>query len=143
MTLLQKLAIVYAFGFFGIVLLGYIPGATDDQGLLLGAFKIDPVDDVLHLFSGLWALIAGIKSRNAAQFYFRAFGIFYTSDAFLGFFSGYSYMDFLTQNWNANEGYSLSNIGENIAVNLPHFILGPLAVYIGFSTKKGKPAKKS
>lgn len=132
MTTIQKLAFGYCALFVSVVAIGYIPGFTDDQGLLLGGFKIDPIDDVLHLGSGIWAGWAAWKSAKASKFYFRAFGTFYTADAFLGFFTGFSFMDFVSLNFTANAGYSFFNFTQNFLVNLPHFIIGPIAMLIGF-----------
>lgn len=134
--MIQKLAWAYCALFVGVVALGYIPGFTDDQGLLLGSFRIDPVDDVLHLTSGIWAGWAAFKSANASRFYFRVFGTFYTLDAFLGFFTGFAFVDFMTLNFTANAGYSIYNLQDNILINLPHFILGPIAMLIGFKFSK-------
>jgi hypothetical protein len=143
MTTLQKLSWAYAALFFFIVLSGHVPGLTTDQGLLLGGFNIDLIDDALHTFSGLWAAYAAWKSPAAAQFYFRAFGIFYTFDAFLGFFTGYATTDIVRGNWGANSMYSIYDVGENLALNLPHFIIGPLALLIGFYFYKTLDEKSS
>lgn len=129
---MQRFAWIYCVAFIGVVIIGYIPGFTDEQGLLLGGFKIDPVDDLLHLSSGIWAGLAAWKSSSAARFYFRAFGSFYTADAFLGFLTGFAFTDFVTLNLTANSGFSLSNFWYNFLVNLPHFILGPIALLAGF-----------
>lgn len=136
MTTIQKFACGYSALFISVVAIGYIPGFTDDQGLLLGGFKIDPIDDLLHLGSGIWAGLAGWKSAKASRFYFRAFGSFYTADAFLGFFTGYAFTDFVTLNLAANQSYSFFNFTQNFLVNLPHFIIGPVAMIIGFKFSK-------
>ena len=136
MTAIQKLGWAYCVLFVSVVAIGYIPGFTDDQWLLLGGCKIDPVDDLLHLGSGIWAGYAAWKSAEASKVYFKVFGTFYTADAFLGFFTGYGFTDFVTLNLAANQGYAFSNITQNFLVNLPHFILGPLAMLIGFKLSK-------
>jgi hypothetical protein len=131
-SLHQKLATFYAALFVSVVAIGYIPGFTNDQGLLLGLFKIHLQDDLLHSFSALWAGWGAWKSRYQAQFYFRWFGLYYTVDAFVGFFTGYTLIDVMTMNWAANHGFSLGDVTTNFLVNLPHFILGPVALYIGW-----------
>lgn len=45
---MQKLAWVYVGLFVFVAALGYLPGLTNDAGYLLGLFKIDPIDDMLH-----------------------------------------------------------------------------------------------
>jgi len=52
---IRTLAWIYAALFLFVVILGYIPGVTDVQGLMFGLFKIDLIDDVLHLASAVWA----------------------------------------------------------------------------------------
>lgn len=142
MTTLQKLAWVYAIGFFLVVAVGYVPGFKDEQGLLFGGFKIDLIDDVLHFGSGAWAAIAAWRSAKASEYYFKLFGSFYTLDACIGFFTGYAILDLVIGNWTANAGYMLTDVATNLAVNLPHFILGPLAMYIGFVVSKNSDVKK-
>lgn len=132
MHTIQKLAWGYAALFFSVVAVGYIPGFTDSQGYLFGSFKIDPIDDVVHGVSGTWAALSAWQSASASRFFFRAFGSFYTLDAFVGFFTGYAIIDILTANFTANAGFSITDFGSNFLVNAPHFIIGPLAMFIGF-----------
>ncbi len=133
--MIRKLAWGYAFFFFLVVLSGHLPGLTDSHGLLFGMFMIDPIDDVLHSISGIWAAFGAWKSEKEARRYFQWFGIYYTTDAFLGFFTGYSILDLLMGNFGANMGYSMANMHHNLLVNLPHFIIGPGALLIGFLVK--------
>lgn len=50
---LKKLAWLYTAGFLGIFLICHAPGLTDADGRLLGLFRIDPIDDLVHLLSGV------------------------------------------------------------------------------------------
>lgn len=133
---MQKLAWFYAVLFFSVVAVGYIPGAKDSAGNLFGLFHIDLRDDFLHGFSCLWATYAALKGAESSRFYFRAFGSFYTTDAFVGFFTGYAIIDLALGRFGANAGYDMSNIVHNIYVNAPHFVIGPLAMFIGFYLSK-------
>lgn len=135
-SLTQKLAWAYAVGFYTIVLLGYIPAFTDENRMLFGLFHIQLIDDALHIASGLWATFAAMRSKAAAIFYFKWFGLYYTADAFVGFFTGYTILDLLLLNFNSNAGYSISDVAHNTAVNLPHFIIGPSALLIGYVISK-------
>ena len=132
MSTIQKYAWFFATMFFLVVLLGHLPGFTDENGLLLGGFRINLRDDILHSTSGIWAAIAGWRSPKDARFYFRAFGSFYTFDAIVGFFTGYAVIDLALGKFDANAGYSMTDIVHNILVNLPHFIIGPTCLLIGF-----------
>ena len=135
MTKIQKIAGVYAFFFVAVVVSGHVPGLSPN-GLLFGSFKIDFRDDVLHLLSGLWAGYAAWKSVEASRFYFRAFGFFYTMDALLGLFTGYAFNDLVVGDFAANHAFHFANFTNNLMVNLPHFVIGPLALLIGLVFNK-------
>src|SRR5687767_13218103 len=81
--LMQVLAWVYAALFLSVVLVGYIPGVTNEEGQLLGLFSIQLVDDALQLGSAIWAAAAAWLSARASIFYFKAFGAIYTLDGVL------------------------------------------------------------
>ncbi len=138
----QKLALFYGISFFFIVLLGYIPAFNGPDRMLFGLFHIQFIDDALHVASGIWAFYGALRSKAAAIFYFKWFGLYYTADAFVGFFTGYTILDLIMLNLGANAGYSMSHFSHNIAVNLPHFIIGPSALLIGHILHK-KFDKKS
>lgn len=128
MTLIQKLAWVYAAMFIGVVVLGYIPGVNDAQGYMFGLFKIDPIDDIIHLTSGIWAAIAAWRSHWAATWYFKAFGTLYSADAVVGLLTTQGLLDV---------GVLLHERADidamtNIAANLPHVVIGGFALIAGF-----------
>jgi hypothetical protein len=128
MTLMQKLAWVYAALFLFVVALGYIPGLTNSAGQLLGLFRIELKDDILHLGSGLWAAVAGWLSARAATLYFKLFGVVYGLDGVLGFITGQGYLDggiFIY-------GPTPLPLATRFAANLPHMLIGGIAVIIGF-----------
>jgi hypothetical protein len=127
-TLIQKLAWVYAVLFLVVVSLGYIPGFTDADGALFGLFHIEPKDDLLHLGSAIWAAVAAWLSTRASLFYFRLFGIVYLLDGVTGLLFGQGYLDggiFLN-------GPTPLLLGTRIGANAPHIFIGGIAVYIGF-----------
>jgi Domain of unknown function (DUF4383) len=127
-SLMQNLAWVYAALFLFVVALGYIPGLTNSAGQLLGLFRIELKDDILHLGSGLWAATAGWLSTRASTFYFKLFGIIYGLDGVLGFLTGQGYLDggiFIY-------GVTPLDLTTRFAANLPHMLIGGIAVLIGF-----------
>jgi hypothetical protein len=129
---IQELAWLYAGLFFFVVLLGYIPAFNDEQGLLFGLFKIDPIDDILHLASGIWAAFAAWHSLKYSVFYFKAFGILYCLDGLIGLIFGNGYLDlaiFLN-------GPAVLDFGTKIAINTPHILIGGLAAFLGFRLSK-------
>ena len=128
MTLIQKLAWAFAAMFIFTVALGYIPGFTTEEGLLLGLFEIEIHDDILHLASGFWAAFAAWRSRRYAVFYFKTFGPLYALDGVLGLITGLGYLDlgiFLKDS-------VVPDLGVRIAANLPHMAIGGATLFIGF-----------
>src|ERR1044072_4729594 len=83
-SVMQIAAWVYAGLFLFVVALGYIPGLTNAHGQLMGLFHIDPIDDILHFGSGLWAAIAAWRSTYASTLYFKIFGVLYGLDGIIG-----------------------------------------------------------
>ena len=127
--MLRKLTWLYVAGFLGIFLICHTPGLTDAEGRLLGLFRIDPIDDFVHLLSGVTGVIVVLKAAHLMPLYFKVIGVLYDLDAFVGmtmsrglldlsvFREGPGPADFSVQNW---------------ALNMPHIVLASLALWIGF-----------
>jgi len=112
---------------FGVVLvlvgiLGFIPGITTSDGLLLGLFEVDATHNSVHFLTGVLALIAGFVSAQMARWYFMLFGVVYAVVAILGFFPSSSV---------------LGLFGVNLADNLLHVAVALVALYLGFMMKEG------
>jgi hypothetical protein len=125
---IRKFAWLYAALFAVVVISGWIPAFKDADGRMFGLFHIDPIDDVIHGISGIWAAIAALRSAVAARFYFRGFGAIYSLDAVMGLLTGEGYLDggiFL-------RGPAALDIGTRIFANLPHVVIGGGALLIGF-----------
>lgn len=131
-SFIQKIAFVYSLSFFLIVSLNYIPGIHDEDGLMFGLFKLDLIDDVVHMGSAIWALIAGLYSLNATIFYFRWFGTIYLLDGLVGIFIGKGLLDFSIFSSNV----VVAELATRIAANVPHVLLGGSMVVIGFILSK-------
>src|SRR5262245_43753060 len=58
MTLVRKIAALYAVLLALAAATNYVPGLTDAQGRAFGIFALDIYDDALHLASAAWAAIA-------------------------------------------------------------------------------------
>jgi hypothetical protein len=128
MTTIRKWAWGYALLFFGVVALGYIPGLTNDQGQLLGLFRIELKDDLLHLGSAIWAALAAWRSTAASLFYFRLFGLVYFLDGVMGLLTGEGYLDLGI----LLHGPAALDLQTRIFANLPHLLIGGVAVLVGF-----------
>lgn len=122
----------YAAMFVLIASLAYLPGLTDDAGALFGLFRLDLYDNLLHLFSGLWAAAAAWRSARAATTYFQLFGPIYGFDGVMGLMFGQAYLDggiFLY-------GPAPLPFATRFAANLPHIAIGGLAILIGYGLSR-------
>jgi hypothetical protein len=119
-----------------VVAIGYVPSFEDAQGNLFGLFKLDLYDDSLHFASGLWAGIAAWLSRRAAANYFRLFGPLYFLDGVFGLFTGSGYLDggiFLY-------GPLDLPLQTRFFANLPHLLIGGLAIWVGYVLARRREA---
>ncbi|WP_299828860.1 hypothetical protein [uncultured Roseobacter sp.] len=128
MSLLQKICLVYVAVLLAAASLNYIPGLTDAEGLAFGIFALDIFDDALHVASALWALFAALWSKQSARFFLIVFGALYLGDGVFGFFTGYGYLD-LGIFTNASAGLSFTFL--RLAANVPHLLLGGVALWAG------------
>jgi hypothetical protein len=127
-NIVRNLAWVYAIMFFILGSLSYIPWINDDHGMTLGIFSLQWYDDLLHYGSGIWAAIAAWRSFKDSVFYFKLFGTIYALAGVMGFFLGQGYLDggiFL-------QGITPLDLGTRFFANIPHILIGGIAMYIGF-----------
>ncbi|MBA4491063.1 DUF4383 domain-containing protein [Paracoccus sp. S1E-3] len=128
MSLLQKIAIGYFVALMGGASVNYIPGLTDENGLAFGIFALDLYDDALHVASAIWALAAGLISKNAARTFLILFGAAYLIDGIFGMFTGYGFLDLgIVTNASLGIDWSL----KRWLANLPHLALGGFALFAG------------
>ena len=135
MSLIQKLAIVYAFMFFAVVAIGYIPEFNDADGNLFRLFSLQWYDDLLHAFSGAWALAAAFVSRRQSVLYFQLFGAVYLFDGVLGLTTGSGCLDagiFI----NGFRSFDDIELPTRFFANVPHLAIGGIAVFVGFWLSK-------
>lgn len=135
MTLIQKLAVAYGLLFFAVVAVGYVPAFNDAGGNLFGLFSLQWYDDLLHAFSGVWALVAAMLSHRQSVFYFRLFGAVYLFDGMLGLVTGSGCLDggiFI----NGFRSFADIEFPVRVFANLPHIVIGGFAVWVGFVLAK-------
>ena len=125
---LRTLAWWYTAGFLGIFIICHTPGVSDDQGRLFGLFRIDPIDDFVHLLSGIAGALAAWRALAWIPAYFLAIGILYNLDAVVGMTMSRGLLDLSV--------FKLGPAGADFSVtnwllNLPHIILATLALVIG------------
>jgi hypothetical protein len=118
MSLVQKAATVFGVGFVVVGILGFIPLFTPN-GHLLGIFEVNGVHNVIHLLSGIAALVAS-KTHRYSRLYFQVFGIVYGLVTVLGIFAG--------------DNDLLGIMAHNVADIFLHAIITAAALYFGFGT---------
>jgi hypothetical protein len=117
--MVKSAAMVFGVVFLLIGVLGFVPGITSD-GKLLGIFAVDALHNIIHLASGVAALIAA-RSEAYARTYFKVFGVVYALVTVLGFVQGDTV---------------LGLIPTNMADNLLHLVITAASLYLGFSGNK-------
>ncbi len=127
--MVNSAAMVFGVVFLLIGVLGFVPGITQDGDpkLLLGIFAVDALHNIIHIASGVLALIAA-RSAAYAKTYFQVFGIVYALVTVAGFVQGDTV---------------LGLIPTNLADNLLHLVIAASALYLGFAGGKtaAAPAK--
>jgi hypothetical protein len=120
--MLKKAAWVFAIVFILIGVLGFIPGLTteDNDGMhrLLGIFMVDGTHNVVHLLSGVLALIAA-QRESWSRLYFQIFGIIYALVTVLGFLGG-------------SPTKVLGFLQANTADHFLHLVIAAASLYLGF-----------
>lgn len=135
-SLLKKLAWVYTAGFLGIFLICHTPGLTDADGKLLGLFRIDPIDDFVHLLSGLAGAFIAWRAPSRIAMYFIVIGVLYNLDALIGMTMSRGLLDLsVFKQGIGSPDFSLTNW----ALNAPHIVLASLALWIGIA----KPGERT
>ena len=127
--MLKTLAWVYTAGFVGIVLITHTPGLTDARGYLVGLFKIDPIDDIVHVLSGIAGGVVAICAPGSIRTYLQWIGSLYGLDAVVGLTQGRGLLDLSI----FTQGVGTPDFSRtNFLVNLPHVVLAAIALVFGF-----------
>jgi hypothetical protein len=135
---IQKFAWLYAAMAFGVVAIGYVPGATT-SGLLFGLFKIDPVDDVIHGLTAVAAALAAWTSARVSVLFFWTFIALYGLDATLGLLLQRGLLDLTALSVpGGSPDFGLTTW----LINLPHILLVALALGIVLRFGKTKTGQE-
>lgn len=90
-------------------------------GKVLGLFLVDPLHNVVHVLTGVLAIVAAKSSDKAVRMYFQVFGVVYALVTVLGFLTGTGLFGLLP---------------VNIFDNLFHLAITALSLYYGFGAKR-------
>lgn len=118
--MLRKAATVFGVVFVLIGLLGFVPplapANAEGHRLLLGLFEVDAIHNLVHLASGVAALIAASRA-DWSRLYFQVFGVVYALVTLWGFLIGSPVLGF---------------IHVNTMDNILHLLIAAAALYLGF-----------
>jgi hypothetical protein len=118
---MQKVAaIIFGAAFLLAGLLGFVP-AIAPNGMLLGILHVNAAHNIVHLITGVVALLAAFKGTRMSQLFFQVFGIIYGLVAILGFLAG--------------DRMVLGMIANNLADAWFHAIVALVSLYLGFFRK--------
>ena len=120
---------LYVMLFFVLVGMNFFPFLFQENGRMIGGFNLAAEANILHLLSGMWAATAMWWSRGAMLYYFRIFGSVYFLDGVVGFFAGKAFLNLNLFNHHIEPH---ADIMVRLLLNIPHLVIGGLAVIIGF-----------
>jgi hypothetical protein len=63
----QKISVGLGIVYLAVGVLGFIPGITTPQGLLLGIFAVNPIHNIVHLAAGAILVWAGMSADMVTQ----------------------------------------------------------------------------
>ena len=84
---------------------------------VLGIFQVDAMHNVIHLVSGILAIIFAASGESAAKSFSKVFGVIYALVAILGLAFGGNILGLMT---------------VNMADNILHIVLALVFLYVGF-----------
>lgn len=132
----RNLTWAYFLLFVLLVGMNYMPFIIAENGKVFGFFKLELEGDILHVISGIWALLAALTTRGAQLFYFRVFGTAYFLDGVVGVAFGSAYLNL---NLFDPDRVPVADMVTRLVVNAPHLVIGGLAMYIGFLLSRKIP----
>ena len=70
----KTLALVFGVVFLLIGILGFVPALAPNE-MLLNIFHVNAAHNVVHLLTGVVALLAGMSGVGASKTFFKIFGV--------------------------------------------------------------------
>ncbi len=114
----KKLALLFGVVFLLIGILGFVPAVAPNE-MLLNVFHVNAAHNVVHLLTGIVALLAGMAGVGASKTFFKIFGVVYGLVAVLGFVVG--------------DGILLGLISNNMADTWLRVGIAVVSLIIGFA----------
>ncbi|HJV24632.1 MAG TPA: DUF4383 domain-containing protein [Aromatoleum sp.] len=127
--MLRRAALIFGAVFIVAGLLGFVEAVAPHQepggeALLFGIFAVNPIHNVVHLLSGIVAIIVGLRSDAASATYFRIFGVIYGVVTLAGIFVGHG---------------QLLGMAHNPADIVLHALVAGAALYLSFGRAPTHP----
>ncbi len=129
----QRAALFFATLFFVVWITTHVPQFNDARGYNFGLFKIDPIDDIVHLLTALLGFFAAWYSARASRWFLVVFGALYALDALTGMLTQLGLLD-LSLIHNSLLGETLMHPDFSIVnwlVNAPHIVISAIMIAIG------------
>jgi hypothetical protein len=117
--MIRIICALFGVAFIGAGVAGYMPQFAPN-GMLLGIFEVDSMHNMVHIASGVVALLAALNARFA-RLYFQIFGLVYAATTVVG----------VVRNGD------LFVMHVNMADNYLHAGISVVALYFGFLFKPG------
>ena len=119
--MLKPAAIIFGLFFIIAGIAGFVSSLAPG-GMLFGIFMVGPVHNIIHLASGVVALICGFAGAGASRKYFQIFGVMYLLVGLLGLYYGNQPLVGMVE-------HNQADIGLHIAIALA-------SLFLGFSTSR-------
>lgn len=119
--MLKTAATILGIFFLAAGIAGFVPALAPSMGggaMLFGLFMVDTVHNIVHLASGIAALMCAFAGGGAARKYFQIFGVVYLLVALIGFAYGNTPL--------------LGMMAHNKADIGLHLLIAAVSLYLGF-----------
>jgi len=116
--MIRFIAVLFGIGFIFAGVAGFLP-SFNPNGMLFGMFEVNTMHNIVHLVSGVIAIMAA-TSHRFSRLFFQVFGVVYSIVAIVGF----------------ARGGDLMLMHVNMADNFLHLGIGVIALLIGFALSK-------
>ncbi len=118
--MLKTAAIIFGI-FFIIAGLAGFSASLAPGGMLFGLFMVGTVHNIIHLASGIVALMCAFTGAGASRKYFQIFGIVYALVALIGFFYGNHPL--------------LGMVEHNVHDIWLHIVIAVVSLWLGFGAR--------
>lgn len=128
-TINRTVALIFGIVFTLIGIIGFFIPAENSTGVqaLFGIFDVDAVHNIIHLVTGILALLAAFMGWSRT--FNQVFGVLYTLLGILGLISG---LYFPSGTYGTDSGLFLGLMHINVADHVLHLVAGIAALIVGF-----------